>query len=234
MRAILSFWLLLRFPVDCQAAIPTDAPRLKVLFFNYAGVTQGTEVKARSVAAMVFRFAGVTVEWEACPTSLEQADRQPGCTMSHETQTVQLRLLTSEMVQSAKVGPGTLGLAVIPLQGSGVIASVFPKRAEQASAQRQVDHAVLLGYLMAHELGHLLLGANSHSDRGLMRCPWESAELREAARGSLKFSSNQAESIKAQLRSYAQDGTGGGTESQAVEQPAYWAASGAAVREARR
>jgi hypothetical protein len=41
--------------------------------------------------------------------------------------------------------------------------------------------------VMAHEIGHLLLGRNSHSVSGIMRGTWGSAELRAIAQGALRF-----------------------------------------------
>jgi hypothetical protein len=33
-----------------------------------------------------------------------------------------------------------------------------------------------LGHIIAHEVGHLLIGANSHADEGLMRPNWNPRE----------------------------------------------------------
>jgi hypothetical protein len=52
---------------------------------------------------------------------------------------------------------------------------------------------------MAHELGHLLLGSNSHSPRGLMRASWRTAELALMAQGGLVLSEAQSQNIKAKL-----------------------------------
>ena len=44
---------------------------------------------------------------------------------------------------------------------------------------------------MAHELGHLLLGANAHSKWGLMRARWTREDLVAADRGELSFSNSE-------------------------------------------
>ena len=48
-------------------------------------------------------------------------------------------------------------------------AYVFPDRLTAASRNRQTDAPVVLGRVMAHEIGHLLLPADSHSRQGIMR-----------------------------------------------------------------
>jgi hypothetical protein len=59
---------------------------------------------------------------------------------------------------------------------------------------------VLLGHLMAHEMGHLLLGAGSHSVSGLMRAHWQQHELELVRQRTLAFTSGQVESIRAQAQ----------------------------------
>ncbi len=52
---------------------------------------------------------------------------------------------------------------------------------------------------MAHELGHLLLGVNSHAPTGLMHVPWYKKELDSIAQGSLLFTSWNGDRMRRQL-----------------------------------
>jgi hypothetical protein len=52
---------------------------------------------------------------------------------------------------------------------------------------------------MAHELGHLLLGSNSHSPTGLVRADWRTKELTDMEQGGLGFGDEQAQRMKAKL-----------------------------------
>jgi hypothetical protein len=61
----------------------------------------------------------------------------------------------------------------------------------------------MLGHLMAHELGHLLLASTAHSSKGLMRSRWSGADLRLAMRGGLLFDSQQAKRIASNLKARA-------------------------------
>ena len=45
----------------------------------------------------------------------------------------------------------------------------------------------VLGYLIAHEVGHLLIGPGVHSPHGLMKGKWSSKDLEEMQRGQLLF-----------------------------------------------
>ena len=48
-----------------------------------------------------------------------------------------------------------------------------------------------LGVVAAHEIGHLLLGANNHSRRGIMRPHWNRKDLEDAYFGRQGFTPQQ-------------------------------------------
>ena len=78
-------------------------------------------------------------------------------------------------------------------------------RLEQAPA---IQRANLLGHLMAHEVGHLLLPVQSHSPSGIMRARWSGADLELAQQGRLRFSADQAQSIRSKVSRLAEDRRG--------------------------
>ncbi|PYY15245.1 MAG: hypothetical protein DMG60_18205 [Acidobacteria bacterium] len=57
----------------------------------------------------------------------------------------------------------------------------------------------VLGHVIAHEIGHLLLGLNSHSTSGIMRGLWEEEELKAVERGRLLFTSQQSRLMRQKL-----------------------------------
>ncbi len=52
---------------------------------------------------------------------------------------------------------------------------------------------------MAHEIAHLLLGLNAHSQFGIMRSQWQKEELRKAAQGELLFTAEESQLMKQRL-----------------------------------
>jgi hypothetical protein len=58
----------------------------------------------------------------------------------------------------------------------------------------------MLAYVIAHEIGHLLMPGNVHSLTGVMQAGWDTALVRDAARGSLTFTEAQAARIRAASR----------------------------------
>jgi hypothetical protein len=58
------------------------------------------------------------------------------------------------------------------------------------------SEATRLGYVMAHELGHMLLGPNSHAIAGIMRGTLLSEDWEKAAQGTLGFTHSQNQQIR--------------------------------------
>ncbi len=50
--------------------------------------------------------------------------------------------------------------------------------------------------MIAHEIGHLLLPTDSHSETSIMRAMWDQQDLQLAAHGELGFTPRQAEFIR--------------------------------------
>jgi hypothetical protein len=53
------------------------------------------------------------------------------------------------------------------------MATVLIQRVITTAARSGQDVATLLGRVMAHEVGHLVLGSNEHGRTGLMRATWK-------------------------------------------------------------
>jgi hypothetical protein len=66
-------------------------------------------------------------------------------------------------------------------------------------ADWNVGLADILGGVVAHELGHLLLGSNSHGHTGIMRAHWEHEQLRSLAMGNLLFTTEEAEHMRGKV-----------------------------------
>jgi hypothetical protein len=86
-------------------------------------------------------------------------------------------------------------VAFLSSEGTGCYSDVFYDRAMELHTNWNVGMAEILGSVMVHELGHLLIGSNAHSGAGIMQARWQGEELRRLARGNLGFSNQQAEQM---------------------------------------
>ena len=93
------------------------------------------------------------------------------------------------------------GVAFLSAEGTGCYSDVYYDRATDLHADWNVSLADILGAVMAHELGHLLLGSNSHTPLGIMRGHWQPEELRRLARGGLLFTAEQGHHMQGKLSS---------------------------------
>jgi hypothetical protein len=98
--------------------------------------------------------------------------------------------------RSRGLSASTMGISFLSSSGEGSYADIFFQPATQVPGAENRDLGLLLGHAAAHELGHLLLGTNSHSERGLMRARWENSELLQIRGGKLLFSESKARHMR--------------------------------------
>jgi hypothetical protein len=100
---------------------------------------------------------------------------------------------------SSRGNSEVFGVAFLSAEGTGCYSNVFYERARELHNSWSFPLAVVMGNVMAHELGHLLLGSNSHASAGIMRARWQGEDLRRAMRADLRFTDQQAESMRRKL-----------------------------------
>jgi hypothetical protein len=98
-----------------------------------------------------------------------------------------------------------MGVAFVA-NSAGKYADVFFEHVEQLREEKPgVNLGTILGYVMAHEIGHLLLGSNSHSRSGIMQGEWHGDQLRSIALGELLFTAEQAERMRERVAARARE-----------------------------
>jgi len=175
--------------------------RLNVRVFNYAQVTPEIWSLAQEVAARILYRTGIETHWLKCSLSSEGKLIPEVCEQPAEPSDLVLRLVPVSAATRAQFGDGTLGIAAQPEKGTPGTASVFYSRAVQLARGGAASVSVILGHAAAHEIGHLLLGSNSHSPLGLMRARWSRQDLQNATVGSLHLTPEQAEAVRARVLS---------------------------------
>jgi hypothetical protein len=165
-----------------------------VLTYNYAGLPAEDLSQAEREAARIFERAGIETAWLDCPLAPSDAERYPACQVPITPTTLVVRILSRAMAGRLTLEPSTLGSALFPEDGSFAMVAMLcgDRAAELAHRAGSPAAGALLGDLIAHELGHLLLGPGNHSRVGIMHTPWNITELGP----SMQFTSAQA----AQLR----------------------------------
>ncbi len=177
-----------------------DTPTLTVNIYNHAGAAPRTLAAARREAARIFRAAGIETEWPGCPTEPEQIPQFPNCKLAGPA-SLAARIIPRSMARPRPSSPAAFGVALIPKDGSfGVFASVYIDAAGAIAGDDEAFGARMLGHLIAHEVGHLLLGKGSYSKKGIMLGDWLHTDLEKAAQGRLLFSDRQAKKMRRAVR----------------------------------
>ncbi len=200
-RPLRGSWLIL-----ISLAIPLNSNsqqtelKIQIRVYNYARVSDETLVRAKKEAARIYERAGIATAWFICPLTEEELTRNATCEFPSGPTILTLRLLSAAMAQRIPVGSDVFGFAVMPANGGfGVLANVFADRVREIESDDQF-RKVILGHLIAHELGHLLLCEAGHqAATGIMHIPWQTKELEQAKRGAMLFMASQCEKIRVQV-----------------------------------
>jgi hypothetical protein len=168
-----------------------------MLVYDYAQVSPETLIKAQERASTIFQQVGVELVWVNHGGTTGES--QNPLASQHKLDQIDfiLRILPRSR---AALKDNALGEALPCKPGEEVcFANVFYSCVEQRTNVEKISLEQVLGHAAAHELGHLLLGSNSHSRSGIMSGRWRSEELKRAAKGDLLFTPDQARVIRDNL-----------------------------------
>jgi hypothetical protein len=200
-RRLLWFGVLFLFlPIIAGAsgARGAGASELMVSVYNDAGMPVDVLVSAETVASRIFREAGLHVAWLQCSGSGEQVSAA-----SCAEVVVPTHLHVRIRARSRNLAGSTFGISYLAADGSGCYSDVFLAPITHLHAISGQGVGTVLGHVMAHELAHLLLGTNSHSDTGIMRAQWHKEDLLSASKGELLFTERQAQVMRQRVSSVA-------------------------------
>ena len=170
---------------------------LTVLIDDGFGVGADDLGAARAEADAIFRAAGIAPVWLHCGlVKGKRQDPSDRCTSGAGSDGIIVRLRrSSRLGESYRLA---LGEAMIDSQThTGSIATVFADCVASTSDRAGANARGVLGRVIAHEIGHLLIGTNHHSTRGLMRAVWTDLELRRSIGLEWRFSASEARYMRA-------------------------------------
>jgi len=186
-------------PKSARRAEARSEQQITVRIHDYAHANPTALLHAERVAGDILEQAGVAVVWLECPMDSSNSGAA-ACSSTMSPVDLVMNLLPHSMSDRLHKPGGVLGFA---LEASGkdfgFNASIFYDVVKDCVAERYQDFDELLGAAIAHELGHLLLGTNSHSSTGLMSAFWSGKQLRIADQHGLVFSDAEAKRIQAAL-----------------------------------
>jgi hypothetical protein len=169
-------------------------PGLLIREYNLARISESDMRKAHTIVVHTFHQVGIAINFKEGDSSAAEGlatdMSAPIRAMSpaHPDYVV-IRIVTD---RQTGMPAGPLGFA-LPFARLGAQATIFSERVERLAAVESLSPVVLLGYAIAHEIGHVLLRSSNHSATGIMRPVWTRSDFHWMICGAFDF--NAADSI---------------------------------------
>jgi hypothetical protein len=156
---------------------------------------------AKTEASLVLRTAGVRVRWEL---EGSRSSRETRACLGAVVEVIDVLILERAPQDEH---PGALGYAQ-PFARSGVRVVIYYNR---VAAMLRRPNATLMGYTIAHEIGHVLIGTNAHAQTGVMRARWGGDDYSQMTAHLLDFTAKDADMVRIHLADKAPHCLAGGT-----------------------
>jgi hypothetical protein len=187
----------------CYPAAALDRnPEITIHMYDYSGVQPSVRTHAQQSAEAILHQAGIAIHWRDCPLGIPKTAGAPACGAGTADVThFVVAILPASMSARIATSPEQFGITVMGHAGGfPTQAYVFMDRITDFAAEANAPCGSLLGVITAHEIGHLLLGSDSHSSAGIMRRKWTSEDVKKVLMGVLTFTGRQAELMRAEVR----------------------------------
>ena len=169
--------------VPSESAGYKSTPQLNVRVYSFPGLAPGLLQAAEMEASRLLRDVRLHLNWVDCTSRVVSAT----CMTDRLPTDLAVRVLAKALPQ---VSANALGIA-----GTNVgeaTAFIFYDRMVSLRTQARSLPSIV-GRVLAHEITHLLLPAESHSELGLMRAHWTADDMRTFSSACTGIS---AESVK--------------------------------------
>ena len=194
--------LLLTAAMCFPAAALDRALEITIHVYDYSGMQPSVRTHAQQSAEAIFLQAGIAIRWQDCRLATPKPAVSPACGAGTSDVThFVVAVLPESMSARIATSPEQFGTSVVGRPGGfPTQAYIFMDRVSNFATAAKASATSLLGMITVHEIGHLLLGSDSHSSAGIMRGKWTSEDVKSVLMGVLTFTPRQAELMRAEVR----------------------------------
>jgi len=184
-------------PASAQARGVEELP-MTIQIRDYAHVPAQSIARASRIVSDLYARIGVRIEWLGV---VSPGDRRGGSDNRDEGSRGQIRqmtilLVTPTMAARGHVGENVLGFVAVANEGMGRIAYVVFDRLRDTARHATTSVEDVLGFVMAHEIAHLLLPIDAQAKAGLMKDRWTVDDFRQLDVRQLGFSELETNLIR--------------------------------------
>jgi len=180
------------------AAERPDQRPVGIRVYDYASVPVNVFHRAQHEVRHLYAEIGVDTTWVEMRRRSHRA-QDASLKNVHSTDVIVIILnesMTTRMAPPAEV----VGMATTSPMAHGHIAYVFYDRLQSDPLQSDASKVAALAFVMAHEIGHLLLPYGSHSDAGVMLDCWNRDAFSRLDVRELQFTPLQGRQIRHLLK----------------------------------
>jgi hypothetical protein len=191
---LLLFALLATICMIFAVPVRAQSGSITILVYDYVRIPPRTLREAERYADKIVATADVNMNWLHCFAAKSlSADAKALCDAGWTAQTPALRFISG----NNRYQPREYGHTDVP-----VLITVYYDTIAHTWHHDYTDAEIpsVLGCVMVHEIGHLLLRDTSHSSTGIMQSQWSRDQMRLAIWGALGFTKDQLTRIRSQAR----------------------------------
>ena len=177
---------------------PETVQTLVLIVENKAGIAKDVLEGARDHVERIYRHSGIQIVWCA------EGRKPPARDAMQLTVVIVPECFNRNICQSNSAMGSAVGA-----EGQGAKrAYIFADRVYEILGgfvkRMPIVHpeALIMGHVIAHEVGHLMLPSPGHTGDGLMRAQLNIHDIEEALGGDLLFTSWQEEQMRRVLQNY--------------------------------
>ena len=197
--------LLLQTLAGNSNTVSAQTSALQVQVYDYAGLPPAALHELVTRTQEILASSGVSLEVDACTRGTAPCESHSG-----SSRQIVIRVVTDTAKNMTNVRWEKLGMSVAGHDG-GTYATVFLKPAEEKASDASLPRTTVLAYAAAHEIGHLLLGDQAHTGRGLMKATWGADDFQAMAQNGFHFSPEQVRELAGRYGSSLPAGPGANT-----------------------
>jgi hypothetical protein len=187
------------FPIFGEG-VNGSRPTVTLRVRNEASVDSSTLLRAEKAATVILSRSGVDLILVDCQPGRADAMSVDLCQRERNSAEFWFRLVTRKPRATSDQMLGYTELDESSGDGSAGVS--YPAAVELADKYGR-DIYQILGAAIADEVGHLVLGANAHTHRGVMSPRWGRAEFELISIGQLSFTPDQSRRLQHELSSRA-------------------------------
>ena len=179
--------------------LPDETECLRLRVYDQADVPIGILGRALGETSRILAASGIKTVWDIRDAnSPENESRSMDFSAFSMDPSVDTRhFLLVRFVRIGSSDPRHNALAFsLPAARYGAHVTVYFDRAEEVSLVVPPRLPKILANILAHEIGHVLLGSGGHSDSGIMKAVWTRADYQRIAAEYLKFLPQEAVAMR--------------------------------------